>query len=142
MKNEIIPFYYPSEKVIVKSKDCYQYDSEWKEYIDFESGVWCSNIGYCNDRITNVVEMQARESIHHGYRFGNQFSEELSKELQRLIGFKNGTSVFLSSGSEAVNLALTLSRNLTGRNKVLKINNSYLILAHTDSDKYQRRTRI
>jgi len=142
MKNEIIPFYYPSDKVIVKSKDCYQYDSDGKEYIDFGSGVWCTNLGHCNDRIAKVVEKQAKESIHHGYRFRNRFSEELSKELQRLIGFKNGTSVFLSSGSEAVNLALTLSRNLTGRNKVLKINNSYLILAHTDSDKYQRRTRI
>ena len=142
MKNEIIPFYYPSDKVIVKSKDCYQYDSEGKEYIDFESGVWCANLGHSNNRIATVVEKQAKESIHHGYRFRNRFSEELSKELQRLIGFKNGTSVFLSSGSEAVNLALTLSRNLTGRNKVLKINNSYLILAHTDSDKYQRRTRI
>jgi acetylornithine/N-succinyldiaminopimelate aminotransferase len=126
MKNEIIPFYYPSDKVIVKSKDCYQYDSEGKEYIDFESGVWCTNLGHCNDRIANVVEKQAKESIHHGYRFRNRFSEELSKELQRLIGFENSSSVFLSSGSEAVNLAITLSRNLTGRNKVLKINNSFL----------------
>jgi acetylornithine/N-succinyldiaminopimelate aminotransferase len=126
MKNAIIPFYYPSDKVIVKSKDCYQYDSEGKEYIDFESGVWCTNLGHCNDRITKIVEKQAKESIHHGYRFRNRFSEELSKELQRLIGFRNGSSVFLSSGSEAVNLAITLSRNITGRNKILKINNSYL----------------
>jgi len=126
MKNEIIPFYYPSDKVIVKSKDCYQYDSEGKEYIDFESGVWCANLGHCNDRIAKIVEKQAKESIHHGYRFRNLFSEELSTELQRLIGFRDGSSVFLSSGSEAVNLAITLSSNLTGRNKVLKINNSYL----------------
>lgn len=126
MKNEIIPFYYPSDKVIVKSKDCYQYDSEGKEYIDFESGVWCANIGHCNERIAKVVEKQAKESVHHGYRFRNQFSEALSKELQRLIGFENGSSVFLSSGSEAVNLAITLSRSLTGRNKILKISNSYL----------------
>lgn len=126
MKNEIIPFYNSSEKVIVKSKDCYQYDSEGKEYIDFESGVWCTNLGHCNERIAQVVEKQSKESIHHGYRFRNLLSEELSKELQRLIGFHNGSSVFLSSGSEAVNLAITLSRNLTGRNKVLKINNSFI----------------
>ena len=126
MKNEIIPFYDPSDQVIVKSKDCYQYNSEGKEYIDFESGVWCTNLGHCNERIANVVERQAKESIHHGYRFRNQHSEDLSKELQRLIGFQNGSSVFLSSGSEAVNLAITLSRNLTGRNKVLKINNSFI----------------
>jgi acetylornithine/N-succinyldiaminopimelate aminotransferase len=126
MRNEIIPFYYPSDKVIVKSKGCYQYDSEGKEYIDFESGVWCANLGHCNDRIAKIVEKQAKESVHHGYRFRNLFAEKLSAELQRLIGFRDGSSVFLSSGSEAVNLAITLSRNFTGRNKVLKINNSYL----------------
>lgn len=126
MKNNIIPLYYPSDKIIVKSKECYQYDAEGRMYIDFESGVWCANLGHSNDRITKVVNTQTKESIHHGYRFRNQYAEELSKELQRLIGFENGSSVFLSSGSEAVNLAITLSRHLTGRDKILKINNSYL----------------
>jgi acetylornithine/N-succinyldiaminopimelate aminotransferase len=124
--NGIIPFYSHSEKVIVKSKDCYQYDSEGKEYIDFESGVWCTNVGHCNDRIAKVVANQATESVHHGYRFRNQHAEQLSTELQRLIGFQDGSSVFLSSGSEAVNMSIVLSRNLTGRNKILKIDNSFL----------------
>lgn len=126
MNDGIIPFYSSSEKVIVRSKDCYQYDSEGKVYIDFESGVWCTNIGHCNDRIAKVVAKQAVESVHHGYRFRNRYAEELSAELQRLIGFRQGSSVFLSSGSEAVNMAITLSRHLTGRTKILKIDNSFL----------------
>ncbi|MBP1641068.1 MAG: aminotransferase class-III [Bacteroidetes bacterium] len=126
MNDGIIPFYSSSEKVIVRSKDCYQYDSEGKKYIDFESGVWCTNIGHCNDRIAKVVAKQAVESVHHGYRFRNRYAEELSAELQRLIGFRQGSSVFLSSGSEAVNMAITLSRHLTGRTKILKIDNSFL----------------
>ena len=126
MKNALIPFYYPGDKLLVKSKDCYQYDADGKEYIDFESGVWCTNLGHCNDRIAKLVEKQAKESVHHGYKFRNRYAEELSIELQRLIGFENGSSVFLSSGSEAVNLSITISRNITGRNKLLKIDNSFL----------------
>ncbi len=126
MRNEILPFYKSSNKLIVKSSDCYQYDSEGTKYIDFESGVWCTNIGHNNIHLGKVIEKKIKESIHHGYRFRNKYSEDLSVELQRLIGFKNGASVFLSSGSEAVNLSITLAKYLTNRKKILKIDNSYL----------------
>lgn len=126
MIDDIIPFYRPSDRLITKSKDCYLYDSKGKEYIDFESGVWCANIGHSNDQIVKVLNNQVDISIHHGYKFRNQFAENLSVKLQRLIGFKNGSSVFLSSGSEAVNLSITLSRHLSGRKKILKIDNSFL----------------
>ncbi|MGE5426980.1 MAG: aspartate aminotransferase family protein [Methylococcaceae bacterium] len=126
MRKDIIPFYSSSDKLIVKSEDCYLFDSEGKRYIDFESGVWCSNIGHSNPQIIQRINEQIKESIHHGYYFRNEFAEELSVKLQQLIGFQNGASVFLSSGSEAVNLSITLARHFTGREKVLKIDNSYL----------------
>lgn len=126
MRKDIIPFYTSCDKLIVKSEDCYLFDSEGKRYIDFESGVWCSNIGHSNKQIIQRINEQINESIHHGYHFRNEFAEELSVKLQQLIGFQNGASVFLSSGSEAVNLSITIARHFTGRKKVFKIDNSYL----------------
>ena len=126
MKKDIIPFYISSDKLIEKSKDCFLFDSEGRKYIDFESGVWCTNIGHGNNLINNRIEKQIKKIIHHGYHFRNQYAEQLSLKLQELIGFKNGASVFLSSGSESVNLAITLARHFTGKEKVLKIDNSYL----------------
>lgn len=126
MKRDIIPFYIPSDKLITKSKDCYLFDSEGKKYIDFESGVWCSNIGHGNIHINSRIKKQIKNIIHHGYHFRNEFAEILSIKLQELIGFKNGSSVFLSSGSESVNLSITLARYFTGKKKILKIDNSYL----------------
>jgi len=122
----IIPFYTPAEKVLVKSEGCYQYDSEGNKYIDFESGVWCANIGHNNPDIACLIADMTKESIHQGYRFTNIYAEKLSKELLYLTGLNEGASVFLSSGSEAVNLAITLVRHITGRKKILKIDNSYL----------------
>jgi len=124
--NNIIPLYSSSNKLIEKSIGCYQYDSDGQEYIDFESGVWCANLGHSHDRIVKVIEEQSKRSIHHGYRFRNQYSEQLSIKLQQLIGFKDGASVFLSSGSEAVNLSISIAQRLTGKKKILKISNSYL----------------
>lgn len=126
MIEDLIPFYIPGEKIFEKASDCYQYDSEGKKYIDFEAGVWCANAGHNHPRIVSVAEKQIKEIVHHGYRVRNRFSEELAVKLHGKLGFVNGQSVFLSSGSEAVNLAVTIARNLTGRGKILKINNSFL----------------
>lgn len=126
MKSAILPLYESSEKYLVKSKGCYLYDSEGKKYLDLEAGVWCANLGHSNPKITKVIKKEINTSIHHGYRFSNNYSEKLSSELQRIIGFKNGASVFLSSGSEAINLAITIARKITNRKKILKISNSYL----------------
>ncbi len=126
MNKSIIPFYKSSDRIIEKSVGCYQYDSKGKEYIDFESGVWCANLGHSHKKIVEIIEEQSRKSIHHGYRFRNVLSEKLSYELQRLIGFENGASVFLSSGSESVNLSISIVQRLTKRKKILKISNSYL----------------
>ncbi|MBE0673759.1 MAG: aspartate aminotransferase family protein [Bacteroidales bacterium] len=126
MKSSITPFYYPTDKLIEKAKDCYLYDSEGKEYIDFESGVWCVNIGHNNPAIGDMIKSLNRAVIHHGYKFRNHYAEDLSLKLQQLIGIQNGSSVFLSSGSEAVNLSITLAQHLTGRRRILKIDNSYL----------------
>lgn len=126
MKKDIIPFYISSDKLIVKSNNCYLIDSEGKKYVDFESGVWCTNIGHGNNQINDRIKKQIKKVIHNGYTFRNRFSERLSVKLQELIGCKNGASVFLSSGSEAVNLSITLARHFTGKKKILKIDNSYL----------------
>ncbi len=122
----IIPFYNPTDRVVIKSKGCYQYDSEGRKYIDFESGVWCANLGHSHERVTGIMAQQIEESIHHGYKFKNQHAEQLSVKLQQLTGLDGGASVFLSSGSEAVELAIRLSRHLAGKHKILKIGNSYL----------------
>lgn len=126
MKNNIVPFYTPTEKTIIRSEGCYLYDSDGRKYTDFESGVWCANLGHCNEMVNRVIKSQIKTSIHHGYRFRNFESEKLSRTLQDKMAISGGQSVFLSSGSEAVNLAITLARHLMGRQKVLKIRSSYL----------------
>ncbi len=126
MINSILPLYPSCGKIVERSLGCYQYDSGGKEYVDFESGVWCVNLGHSHPKIVKVLEAQSKISIHHGYRFRNSLSELLSAELQQLVSYDNGASVFLSSGSEAINLSVTIAQKLTGRPKILKISNSYL----------------
>ena len=124
--NPIIPLYKQIDKFLVKSKGCYQYDADGKEYIDFESGDWAANLGHSHDKINQTIRNQLELSIHDGLRFRNSQSEDLSIRLLEKLSFTYGKSVFLNSGSEAVNLGITLARNLTGRKKILKMDCSFL----------------
>lgn len=126
MDNTIIPLYKQIDKYIVKSKGCYLYDSDDKQYVDFESGDWAANLGHSDDRISRVISKQAETSIHDGLRFRNHASEELSRRLLEKLSMPGGQSAFLNSGSEAVNLGIAVAKAVTGRSKVLKMDCSYL----------------
>jgi acetylornithine aminotransferase len=125
-KKTIIPFYPHPEKTLNHSKGITQYDNQGKRYFDFESGVWCANLGHSHPRIIKRIKNQVKKSIHHGYQFRNKLSEELAINLSEIANLPNSSSVFLSSGSEAVNLAITLAMKLTSREKIGKLDHSYL----------------
>lgn len=126
MKNPIIPLYKQADRLIIRSENCYVYDSDNKQYIDFESGDWASNLGHSNSTINERIKQQVDKLIYDGLRFRNNESEQLSLKLLDKIGLTGGQCTFLNSGSEAVNLGITIAKNLTGRKKVLKMDCSYL----------------
>lgn len=126
MYNPIIPLYKQAERLIVRSENCYVYDSDNKRYIDFESGDWSSNLGHSNPMINERIKQQIDKLIHDGLRFRNNESEQLSIKLLDILGLTGGQCAFVNSGSEAVNLGITIAKNLTGRKKVLKMDYSYL----------------
>jgi acetylornithine aminotransferase len=126
MNSSIIPLYKQIDKLIVRSEGCYLYDSDNNQYIDFESGDWAANLGHSNERINQVVKNQVNILVHDGLRFRNKPSEDLSIKLLEKLSFIEGKCAFLNSGSEAVNLAITIAKNLTRRSKILKMDCSYL----------------
>lgn len=126
MKTPIIPLYKQADRLIIRSEDCYVYDSDNKKYVDFESGDWSANLGHSNPKINERIKQQVDKLIHDGLRLRNNESEQLSLKLLDKLGLTGGQCAFLNSGSEAVNLGITIAKNLTGRKKVLKMDCSYL----------------
>lgn len=126
MTNSIIPFYKQTDRTLVRSAGCCVYDAGNKEYIDFESGDWAANLGHSHPAINKLIKQQVDKLIHDGLRFRNSESEQLSIKLLEKLYLEGGQCAFLNSGSEAVNLGITLARRLTGRRKVLKMDCSYL----------------
>lgn len=126
MKNSLIPFYKQHNRYITKAEGCYFYDHKNTALLDLESGDWAANLGHSHKDILSVLSKQASISVHDGLLFRNQLSEKLSLVLSDIMGIREGKAAFLNSGSEAVNLGITIAMNLTGRKKVLKLDCSFL----------------
>jgi acetylornithine/N-succinyldiaminopimelate aminotransferase len=111
---------------IVRADNCKIYDEQGNEYLDLESGVWCTSVGHCNPRIAKLMKEQSEKIIHTGYCYYNPIVEKASANILRITGIHNGKCVFLCSGSEAVELSVKIARSVAGKPYVLTMKDSYL----------------
>lgn len=111
---------------IIKANNTLLSSAAGKELIDFESGIWCAALGHNPDRLNGVIVDQLQYVSHLNTRLVSDLAEKLAVDLLELVSFKQGKAVFLSSGSEAVEMAITLARLATDKPKMLSFSNSYL----------------
>ena len=110
----------------VRGENCFLYDSEGKQYIDFKSGIWCAALGHNHPRICQAIESQLKQIIHLGTRYPHSLSEEAAKAVLDIVGIEDGKCIFLSSGSEAVEFGIQAIRRITEKPLLLSFQNSFL----------------
>ncbi len=110
----------------VRGENCSLYDTQDKQYIDFESGIWSTALGHGHPRINQAMQAQIEKVIHLGTRYPSFLAEEAAISLLDIIGIDDGRCVFLSSGSEAVEFAAQTARLTTRKPLLLTFSNSYL----------------
>jgi len=113
-------------KNMVHAKNCLLYDADGNEYLDMESGVWCTSVGHTNPSVVNVLNRQASEMMHTGYCYLHPVVEQAAGKILDITGLKNGKALFLCSGSEAVDFSIRISRHVTGRKLMLTMQDSFL----------------
>ena len=111
---------------IVKSEGVYLYDEKAKRYMDLQSGVWCTSIGHNNSKINNTIKQQIDKLMHAGFCYSNEIVEKSAKSILDIAGFYNGKSVFLCSGSEAIEISRQIAKHITEKNVSLTLHDSYL----------------
>ena len=110
----------------VRAENCYLYDSAGKRYIDFESGIWSTALGHNHPRVNQAIRSQLEQVIHLGTRYPNGLAEGAATDVLGVVGMEEGKCVFLSSGSEAVELAVKIAQRATGKPLCLTFSSSYL----------------
>jgi acetylornithine/N-succinyldiaminopimelate aminotransferase len=112
---------------IVRSDGVYIFDADEKRYVDLESGVWCTALGHKNRRINDAIKDQVDRIMHAGFCYSSDIVNKAAKSLLAIGNFNNGKCVFLSSGSEAIEILRQISRVLSVKEqKTLTLHDAYL----------------
>jgi 4-aminobutyrate---pyruvate transaminase len=112
--------------VVSRGKGVYIYDDSGKEYIEGLAGLWCTSLGFSEDRLIEAATRQMRQlSTYHIFAHkSHEPGIELAERLLAMAPAPMSKVFFANSGSEAVDSAMKLVwyyNNAVGRPKKKKI---------------------
>ncbi|KIG14578.1 Gamma-aminobutyrate:alpha-ketoglutarate aminotransferase [Enhygromyxa salina] len=92
-------------------------DADGDEYIDFAGGIGVMNVGHCNPEVVAAIHAQAGKLLHASIHVATyEPYVALCEELVRLLPHGESTKAMLvNSGAEAVENAIKIARQATGR---------------------------
>jgi 4-aminobutyrate--pyruvate transaminase len=112
--------------VITEGKGIYVYDEDGKEYIEGLAGLWCTSLGFGEERLVAAATRQMQRLPF--YHIFNHKTHDVAAELaERIIGLmpvKMSKVFFNNSGSEANDSAIKMVwyyNNALGRHRKKKI---------------------
>lgn len=128
-RNDLVPpgVYLVQPITIAESKGSVMKDVDGNVYIDFTSGIGVTSLGHCVDEIVDTICGQASKLIHSCIHVVNYESYlKLAKRLTEVTpGSFKKRALMLNSGSEAVENAVKIVRQYTGRPGIISFENSF-----------------
>jgi 4-aminobutyrate---pyruvate transaminase len=112
--------------VITEGKGIYVYDENGKEYIEGLAGLWCTSLGFGEERLVEAAARQMRRlPYYHVFNHkSHDIVVELAERLIALMPVKMSKVFFNNSGSEANDTAVKMVwyyNNARGRHRKKKI---------------------
>jgi 4-aminobutyrate aminotransferase/(S)-3-amino-2-methylpropionate transaminase len=102
-------------------------DVDGKEYIDFASGISVMNVGHAHPRVARAIVDQAQKLVHSGAPV--MLPEGYVRLARRLCEVTPGDfpkkALLLNSGAEAIENAVKIARQATGRPAIISFHNSF-----------------
>lgn len=112
--------------VVARGEGVHVFDEDDRRYLDFTAGIGVTSTGHCHPRVVEAAQRQVATLIHGQYTtvmhrplltLVERLGEVLPEGLDRMF--------FTNSGSEAVEAALRLVRQATGRPNVVVFHGSF-----------------
>lgn len=99
---------------------CYLYDTDGRRYLDFTAGIGVTSTGHCHPHVVAAAQAQVARLIHGQYTtVMHRPLLELTERLGAVLPEGLDSLFFANSGSEAIEAALRLARQATGRPNVI-----------------------
>lgn len=90
-------------QVLVRGEGVYVWDDGGKQYLEGMAGLWCTSLGYGNERLARVAAEQMR-TLSYTHLFAGKSHEpaiELAERLKAMVPGGNDRVFFGNSGSDA-----------------------------------------
>ena len=112
--------------VFKKGQGQYLWDTQGRPYTDLLGMNVCISVGHSHPRVVSAAMAQAQELTHCTTMFYHPTPAHLAEELAATMPAGHDWVVHLTnSGSEAIDLAMTMARTYTGNLDILALRTSY-----------------
>jgi 4-aminobutyrate aminotransferase/(S)-3-amino-2-methylpropionate transaminase len=131
--------------VIERAKGATITDTEGKNYIDCFSGIAVINAGHGNERVIEAAKAQMEKLIHCcSYVYYSRPTADLAEKLAQITPGRLQKSFFGNGGAEAIEGALRLAKQFTGKTEFIALQasfhgRSYAALSVTGNNARKRR---
>ena len=105
--------------ILAQSRGSTVTDTDGKAYLDFQSGQMGAALGHQHPRIINVIQQTMQSLLHASKAMLNVPRLRLHETLGKILPQPLQKSLFLVSGSDAIEAAIDLARKATGGLDVL-----------------------
>jgi len=109
-----------------RAEGAYVYDRDGSRYLDFTCGIGVTNTGHCHPKVVQAIQEQAARLLHGQVNIVfHPPLLELVEELRAIVPAGLDRFFFSNSGAEAVESAVKLARQATGRPNVIVFQGSF-----------------
>ncbi|MHB1327738.1 MAG: aspartate aminotransferase family protein [Gemmatimonadales bacterium] len=116
---------YREPLMIVEGHMQYVWDETGKRYLDFFAGIVTVSCGHCHPKITARIKDQVDRLQHTTTIYLHPNLPQLAKKLASKMPPGLDVTYFVNTGSEANDLAVSMSRLYTGHYDVVAVRNAY-----------------
>lgn len=109
----------------VSAKGVWLKDAGGKEYLDMFAGILTTSIGHCNHEVIEAVQQQVAQLGHTSTLYVTENQVLAAEQLGKISPGKLSSCYFTNSGSEAVETAIMLAQQYTGRQEIIALRHSY-----------------
>jgi len=102
---------------------CHVFGKQGKKYLDLTGGIATCSIGHSNPKLVKAIANQAGKMINSTNLFYSKPQIELAKKLSKLSGLNK--CFFCNSGTEAIEAAIKLAKNYSGKSKIIAMKNGF-----------------
>ncbi len=114
-----------SPMVLTRAKGAYVWDTNDTKYLDLNAGQFCAVLGHTPKSIQKVAARQLKSIAHTSTRTITPAVQQAAEAIWSICPEMKPQSLFLSTGSEAIEAALRYAKHLTGKSEMICFDNGY-----------------